>query len=522
MSNPTAPGSMKSLCILSFLLLALLTNYSCKKYDGKDVTIGGIDAEYAVPLVNTSATLSDVLENFDSTTFIQFKDDGLIVLNYKGDVNATSSDDIFRVLGNYDVVPIPLVDTNTFIPYEPVNGVDLDYAILKEGSFKWGFQSKHEEPIKVTVTMPTMTKDGVPFSDTKTAPAYSGSGDPVLGGVIFGDGIDVSGYRLQTTNDTVYIDYVSIGQVTGNRDTLENCYIILSNMVASYVEGYLGNDLYDLERDTIEIDFFENWTRGDVYFEDPKLTLNIENSFGIPARTQADLVNILTVDGEVLPLQSDFLDSVQIAYPALDEVGVIKYTTFDFSKENSNIDVLLGSNPVAVDYDVNAIPNPDSITSIRGFMTDTSYFRVQMEVELPIYGIATGFEARDTFSINLSESDNVTHAEFKIVTENEIPLDVGLQLYFADDSNQVLDSMFIDDPVVMAAAPVDVEGDPIDFIEKITFSTFDEERYDNIRNATKLFMSAQFSTFENGSQSVKVYQDDEVRIRIGMKVGVRE
>lgn len=520
---PNQPSSSNYILKSTFFFLSLimLCTYSCNKYEGKDVGLGTFDAEYAIPLVNTSATLQDVLENFDSTTFIEFGEDGLITLNYKGAVNAQTSSEIFNVLGNYDLVPIELLDTLTFIPYDEINGVDLDYAILKEGLFRWVFESEHQEPVEVTITMPTMTKNGVALSDTKTVAAYSGTGDPVQGGNLF-PGIDVTGYRLETVNDTVYIQYVSVGVNTGNRDTLSACGVILEGLVASYVEGYLGNDLYDLPRDTIEIDFFENWTRGDVYFEDPKLTLNIENSFGIPVRTRADIVNVITAEGELLELESIYLDSVDIAYPALDEVGVIKYTTFNFTKENSNIDVLLGSNPVAVDYDVDAVPNPDSLTSIRGFMTDSSYFQAQLEVEIPIYGIATGFEARDTFSINLSNSSDVNFAEFKVVTENDIPLDVAMQLYFADADNVILDSMFTDDLVIMEAAPVDADGEPIGTTEKITFSKYDAERYDGIRTARKLFMKANFSTANNGTQSVKVYKDDEVRIRVGMKLGVTD
>ncbi len=503
------------------LLLVALSTYSCKKYESKDVILDGYDAEYAIPLINTSATLQDLLENFDSTTFIQFEDDGLITLNYKGSVNAKTSSEIFNVLGNYDFVPIPLQDTNTYIPYNAVDGVDLDYAILKEGLLRWGFESEHLEPVEVTLTMPTMTKDGIPFSETRTVAAYSGSGDPVIGGN-FIPGVDVTGYRLEAINDTIYIEYVSVGQNTGIRDTLKSCNVVLEGLVASYVEGYLGNDLYDLERDTIVIDFFDNWTRGDVYFEDPRLTLNIENSFGIPVRSKADVVNVVTALGQLLPLESDYLDQIDIAYPALDEVGVIKYTSFDFTKENSNIDVLLGSNPVAVDYDVDAVPNPDSLTSIRGFMTDSSYFKVQMEVDLPIYGLASGFEARDTFAINLSNSSDVIYAEFKVVTENEIGLDVAMQLYFADTLGVVLDSMFTTDPIIMEAAPVDIDGNPIGATEKITFSEYDEDRFEGIREATQLLMKANFSTANDGTQSVKVYKDNEVRIRAGMKLGVRD
>ena len=502
-----------------FSLLSLFL-YGCKKYDTDNIAIEGIDAEYAIPLINTSTSLQDLLENFDSTTFIQFQDDGLIVLNYKGDVQARTSQDLFDVLGAFDGVPIPLLDTSTFIPYNPVNNVDIDFAILKTGTLKWGFQSFHQEPITVTITLPTVTKDGVPLTDSQFGGAYSGSGDAIIGGNLAG--IDLQGYRLATTNDTIYLQYVAHRINSGINDTLEGCYIIFEDLTASYIEGYLGNDLYDFERDTIQIDFFENWTQGNVYFEDPKLTLRVENSFGLPVRTNTNFVNVITTQGELLELESIFLDSIDVAYPSLSEVGEVKYTVFHFDKTNSNIDVLLSSNPIAIDYDVDAEPNPDSLTSIRGFLTDSSYFKVQLEAELPIYGRASDFEARDTFSINFDDFDELSSVAFKILTENEIPLDVGIQLYFADEQMVLLDSMFAQNAIIIAAASVDQNGNPTGSTKMTSLSDFDEDRYNGIRSAKHLIMKARFSTSNDGTESVKVYKDNTVQIKVGMKLGIEK
>jgi len=500
---------------LILALLATLT-YSCKKYDTDSVGIGGYDAEYAVPLMNTSTTLTSVLENFDTTTFILIGDDGLITLNYKGDVTGKTATDLFDIISG--AAPFELSDTNYYIPYEPVDGIDIDYAILKTGTFKAGFTNDHTEPVEVTITLPSMTKDGVPFSATFNASAGPGA----IGGNIFTDGIDVSGYLLETINDTIFINYVAHRVNSGINDTLPTCGIIFTDLTASYLEGYLGNALYELDRDTIEIDFFENWTRGDVVFEDPKLTLTVENSFGIPVRSKANIVDVLTATGEVLELESDFLDSIDVAYPSLAEVGQIKTTNFAFNAQNSNIAEILSANPVWVDYDMDAVPNPDSLTSIRGFVTDSSYIKVQVEVELPIWGSADGFIARDTFAVNFDTYGDVDHVEFKMITENEIGLNVGMQLYFADENNVLLDSLLPTVETVMAAAPVDNNGNATDVSEKTTFFSYDATRFDRIRNAKKLFLNATFSTIDNGTQSIKVYADDEVRVRIGMKLGIKK
>jgi len=369
----------------------------------------------------------------------------------------------------------------------------------------------------VTVTIPTFTLDGVPFSSTLPAPAGPGA---IGTNVNFPD--DLTGYRLETVGNTIPIHYVAHRLNSNIMDTLPEIAILFEGFKASYLEGYMGNSLYELDRDTIEIDFFENWTRGDVYFEDPKLTVTVENSFGIPVRSKANIVDIHTASGEILPLESIFLDSIDIDFPSLSEVGQTKYTYFDFNTDNSNIEEILGATPVLVDYDMDALPNPDSITTIRGFVTDSSVIKVQVEVELPVWGSADGFVARDTLDVNFSTYENVENVEFKIVTENEIGLDVGLQIYFADGNGMVVDSLLPMVETIMSAAPVDDEGNATGVGEKTTFINFDSSRFNNVRDAQKLYLRVYFSTVNDGTESVKVYAEDEMRIRVGMKLGLKE
>jgi len=234
-----------------------------------------------------------------------------------------------------------------------------------------------------------------------------------------------------------------------------------------------------------------------------------------------NIMDIITIDGDKLPLESNFItDGINFDFPSLDEVGEVKTTYFNFNKDNSNIDVILGAGPVAVDYDMDAVPNPDMDTTIRGFITDTSAFVVQVAVDLPIYGTASGFEARDSFKVSFDEYNDVDDIEFKIVSENGIPLDVGLQIYFADQNGTVLDSLFTPAKNVLEAAPVDAEGLPTEKAEKTIFTSFDATRFEQIKSAKFLYLSTAFSTADNGGTVVKVLSTQDVNIRMGMKIGV--
>ncbi len=498
--------------VFSMLLCVLLIS-ACNRLDDLDnLEVVNYDAEFAIPLFSGDASFQDVLDNFDEETFITILPDGLIQLNYKGNVVATSSADIF---GNLPAWPFPVLDTIVGLEFNIPGNLDVDLAVLKSGILDWGYQMFHGEPLTVTVTIPNATKDGEVFQRTRTHPAGAE--------LHVEPGIDISGYTLLPTNDSIFVRYQAFRPNVGYADTLSNFFIRFTDFTATYVEGYLGSDLYELPRDTIEIEFFENWTRGDVSFKEPKILIGVENSFGFPVRSKTNIMSVLTVDGDSIGLVSPFIDNgIDFAYPSLSEVGVVKTTNFYFDEENSNIDDIIASNPVSVDYDLDAIPNPDQDTAIRGFLTDSSYFKVQVEVELPMHGTAEGFEARDTFQLDLSEYENVDHVEFKMISDNGIPVAVGMQAYFADASMNILDSMYTDSEVILDAALVDAEGLVTSRTEKTTISTIGNDRYPNIKDAKYIFVSSSFSTTNNGNNVVKIFSDQNIEFRMGMKIGIKE
>ena len=161
----------------------------------------------------------------------------------------------------------------------------------------------------------------------------------------------------------------------------------------------------------------------------------------------------------------------------------------------------------------------DRDTTIRGFLTDSSAFTVQLEVELPIYGRSLGFAAHDTIEANFSSYGDVEHVEFKLVTDNEMPVEIGVQVLFVENG-VILDSLFLDGYSVVDAAGVDNEGNVNQLATKTTLIPFDKARLDKIRSADQLYITADFSTFNEGQTSVRVLSTQEVEIRMGMKVGL--
>ncbi len=503
--------------ILMSISLLLFLGTACKKYeDLEDAKTSNWKAEFAIPLFSSSTSLEDVLQRFEDGTFVTVNAEGLIVLNYKGDIIARSTEDIFNVLsdGFFEVE-----DTSVAIYLPLPSSMDLDFADLKSGTIAYRFESRIEEELDVKITYPQLIKNGTAFQIATTVPPGNTNVPYVAEG-----GKSVIDYRLiSTNNDSLLVEYEARRVSNGELVELKNFFMAFVDFKFSYLEGYLGQDLYELDRDTLEIEFFENWTRGDVYFEDPKILLTIRNSFGFPVRTSTQVMNVFTADGTTLNITSPFItDGVDVSYPKLNQVGLTTIDSIYMDNTNSNLQAVLSSNPIALDYDIDAVPNPDQNLNIRGFSTDSSEFRVRVEVELPIYGTASGFAVTDTFEVDFSTYDKVDFVEFKIISENGIPLEVMAQIYFVNEANEILDSLFQFEERVLEAAPVDGNGEATSKMEKVSFAKMDAARFNNIRKANRILVASAFETYNDGQQLVKIYADQVVELRMGMRVGLSQ
>jgi len=499
--------------LLGFLLIAA----GCNQFkELEDITKVDYQAEYAIPIVNTSISLEDLLAQLDDRTTLVVDPDGLVHLQYSGEVLRQNSADVFASINETisNVPLIPITSKHQPLPFSSPDGLQMDQLDLKAGKFIYTAQNDHPFPVKFTISSEQVTNSGAPLEQTGTIAAYSGSGDkPFLTNFLFP--ASLADYRILPLNDTVFIDYQALDP-NGNPVDLSTVFIRIQDLDFYYVEGYLGNQIYEGGRDTIVIDFFDQWTQGDIYFEEPKITITVENSFGIPTRSIFKVFDVFTVRNEVLPIESTFIDNgIDFPYPTLAEKGQTKEGRFIFTKENSNIDQVLGAGPVAVDYEVNALTNPDGLTNIRGFMTDSSYYNVRLDVDLPLHGQAANFIARDTFALDFSTYGKVSAAEFKLVTDNGLPLSVDVQGYFMDENGAILDSLLQQQERIIAAAPVDQDGIVTAPVEETKVIDIPSDRFTILRSSKKLLLVAAFSTLNDGNVPVKVLSDQSTAIRMG-------
>ncbi len=500
------------------------TVLSCRKIDDLSNADLEFDGDYATALLTANVQIGDIVGELDSNTVVELDADGLVHLIYRGKFTQRNSDDVLASIPQF---PLPLNDTFVVFPYTSPAGMDLDFLILKTANINYSCQSNETEDVDLMIEIPELT-------DPVTGDTYKHFNTIVFDGAAPSNGagvMDLAGYRLEpNSSGDITIRYVAT-KADGTRVILSNFFTLFQNFKSSYAEGYLGNQVYDLPADTIIIDFFDRWISGGITFADPVININVENSFGLPVRSISNTMNIWSVDGSVIPLVSSELTAgIDFAYPSLSEVGEVKETFFQLNKDNSNIVSLFGTKPIAVDYDLDALGNPDNDTSITGFVTDSSFFSVNVFVDLPVHATSNMFTVSSEIEIENAISEEYEYVDYltlKIVTDNRIPVEGALQLYFEDDMGNRLDSLF-DVPLdqllpeykIMDAADVDATGASISTAHNEIEIDIPREKFDAFLDMTNATLVTVLNN-EPGTV-VKFFGEDDVDIKIGVRAGISQ
>ena len=198
---------------------------------------------------------------------------------------------------------------------------------------------------------------------------------------------------------------------------------------------------------------------------------------------------------------------------------------YTFDETNSNIKDFIQINPKYIFYSVQADVNPGS-TVPTFFVLDTSEFSVELEVELPLYGTANVVSLGDTIPFELGLNDPsgselvVTEAIFMVNTYNDFPVDAEMQLLFMDSNQVVIDSLFHNGQSLIlkgasvGPAPALRTSTPTHAVTEVFV---DRARLDNLGRAREMIVRGSLTTSNEGLDLVKVYQDYEIEVKLGVK-----
>jgi FKBP-type peptidyl-prolyl cis-trans isomerase 2 len=495
-----------------FIFLFSVFVLSCTGIDSFDNADNiNYEAEFAIPLFDSKVSVADLVESASENTSVRVESDGSVTVLFSGDLIRKSAEEI--------VPPVPgigdlqLFDTVFQAPFV-FNDFIIKNAKINGDVIHFRFRSDLTENISVRVWIPQLTKNGLPYEENFDI-LYQGE----LPVNLTTEDVSLAGYELVSDDNTITYHYDARNE-NGERIQLDKAWVNVNFLTFEYVEGFFGKSTFDIQGDIITIGIFDKWVAGTLEFDDPKVTVRVDNAFGFPVRSQVNELTITTFTGQVLPLEADVVqEGVNFDFPSLDEVGQTVSTKYIFDKDNSNIKELFNEKATKLTYDIDALANPENDPSIIGFTTDSSFFLINLAVELPMKGKADDFTIIDTLISDLNLADEFVEAEFKLISQNHFPVDMTLQLELYSESGELLDKMF-DQPFLMEAANLLPDGSTNALPEKITFINYDEERLSKVRQARKMVLKANMTSINGAIESVTILDEFTVDTRMGVKVKI--
>lgn len=498
-----------------FLLISIFLIQGCVKdlRDIDNVEVENWQPEVAVALVNTNVSIQDFLDDFDSQGYLDVDAENFMTLVYESNVFSVSGEEIIDI-PNF---AIPVLDTSMVFPYSSPNpSIDIDFFTIKNGLLDYAFQSPYDEDMDVIIEVKNLTKNGGSLNHFVVA-NYTGTNPVNVSGTI-----DLTDYIMDFSNDEVEVRYIATN-AAGERKYLQNMVLQFHEFEYSLIQGYFGQYEFDLPGDTILINLFETAIDGSLNIEDPKINLKISNSFGVPIGMIAESLTAETMSEGTMDVHTVLDDGIDFNYPSLMEIGQSKITNVGANKDNSNLSEIISSNPRKLSYELGALANPDNDASITGFILDTSRFAVDVEVELPVWLSASNFTVEEVSEFDASFFDDIESAEFKLITENGLPIEAGVQVYFMDENNVVLDSLFNSgNMTLIPAAEVNGEGEVTAKSSSENIAEFSIDRIAKIQNATQISIKGIVSTAEMGTVTVKFYTNYGMSFKLGAIAKLKE
>jgi len=401
----------------------------------------------------------------------------------------------------------------------------IDSIIFKSGTFNLNVSSNFQHNGLLTITFNSIRKNNLPYSKTVSLDAsgnfnYSNSFN------------DLQDYKLNMTSpNQLTCEIVLTLTKTGNNPVLPNNF---ANVTFSFngvdyklIFGNFGNRVIPVQEDTVNVEIFNNTYGGSLYFINPKIKIHLYNSFGVPLGAAFTSFKIYSSSDHTyfpyqIPAQYNPLIIEAPVYGQNYKVTNVVLDTNNFP----DIRNIIFNNPRYFYLQTNAMMNPPS-TNQYNYLSDTSRFAVDLEVELPLWGRSTQWILQDTLPFDFSkyykdstvDLNNIEYVKFVFNVLNSMPTEAKVQIYFTDTLYNIIDSVFTpQNMLIMQSGILDNNGKVIQPTLKSTQIVYTGSRLANLMNVKKVLVRGYLNTANNGNTIVKFYSYNYLDVKMGVQV----
>jgi hypothetical protein len=474
----------------------------------------GTQQNYTLNL--SDKTISSSLE----IKIIQIKSSGsypdkvLINLNNGLRFQVTSSN-LEVISGTAKIPSQSLFSEQKIIDFNLQEGAEIKQIQFESGSFDYNINSSMDASLNVHLTLPSAQQNNtIPTKDIQIPANGNISGNWDISNM----SMDLSTDNLQAFNripisfqteiseSNQFISFDSSNQITAQFQT--------SNIRLASATGYLGQQQYSFNPDSISIDLdFLKKLKGELVLDDPEMSLNYKNGFGVPLQANINFVALNLEKGSSQPLN---LAPISFLSPSI--MGQNVYGTVTIDKNNSSIVDFLSLRPDQINYSGSLVTNPNGRES--NFVSRDASFTASADIRIPLILQANQLQFSDTITdLRISKEDFPAESgTIKAIVNNGFPIEVKMQLSFPDSiTGQTLTTL---DFGKIASATVDQSGKVSSPAQSELNIEIGKDFFDKVGRANTGIIHVETTTFNNGDVPVQLFSDYKFKVSVGISATI--
>lgn len=438
-----------------------------------------------------------------------------------------------------------VIDETQAVPFNSNIDVDFKDATIREGEIYFEMFSSLQDSIFITYEIANVFHPvtGLPFKiDTVIPPA------PVNGYSTMSKAYPANGYHfdfngngiatpgddaLALSDDTIntYVTHLTARiKYTGEKKKLsleDTVYAIaqVRDLKPVFARGFMNYQKITAGPSTVNFDLFKKVKSGNIELEDVDFEIEVDNGFG--ASALAKFINIRGTNAQNNTLDLNFFgnnDTMEIAsagYNGENQRTSHVTSSRTLTPDTSNIDQFIENLPTAIEYEVEVelnanvskpsdwniykplILDPDNPLN---FIHHEDEISAKLNMEVPLSVIADSLVLVDTldFSLNSQSGNEVESGTFKLLVDNGFPFDATTSLYFLDDSELIIDSLWSSQTIYRAS--VGANGKVDNETRSVIEFEVDADKMNVIKSASKMYVVARFHTFDLSDADKKFYK----------------
>lgn len=469
-----------------------------------DIDSIALNPTYDLPLAFGELQLADILKAKDSSHF-RSDDDGLMYVAYDDELLSEDVRDLFNI-------PDLPVNRSFVMPGMVVPALPEDFrsdSIQSVISFSLDPEKLNEIGLnagQISYSVTLTPQSNLDYEVYLVLDGFrSRTSNKTLNTVIEDEGvIDISDYTLTLDENKFDLKLVLVfkrsnSPVTIAPATSVNVELVFENFEFDYIKGFLGDQTTSIEPRTVALGIFQNgiFDDGDVSFAQPRVNLTVLNENGVPCTVHFVKLEARKEGADPISIVLDPANPVALEFPTV--MGETETTVANVV----NVKDLMDYAPSEIFYQADVRIN-EGFTSGNNFMIDSSAMRVRMNIEVPLWGSATGIVLQDTLNVNLEkvEGSEVVEASLKMNLVNEFPLGGDVQFILTDENYVPLTTLLLPDQTnIIQPSTVDTDGELQAAGQYDGLIELDASKIEDLFKAKHLILMANLQTSRSTSGS---------------------